>query len=472
MPYHEEEYNEEDGDTLQNLCTCGQLTPSSPSKANTSNNGGTRKNWLESSFVHLMAPPTNKGRHRRKGGDNIKNNKTQQHKERHQQHQRQSGLVEQHQHLLQLLDAAHGCETELCVTCIDRVAVALEADTQRLYSEVNAYQDAVKAAQQRAKPFIRNDNNSSTTNSNISTTLDWPATENAYQQEIELLEREVSSRQDELVQLKSLYKEQLTIAKQLDQIDDQKHLEMNALQWQSHTFEDRRQLLTNTLTEVQLEVEKLSLLNIPGALFTLQVDPRGLRYPLINQLRLAFHPKGDVPHQEVRVAWSAATQLLLFCGTLLNYPGKDWKLVPLAETAKLIYRKEIFNLNPGNSRSLMAWNALLDQIVKHALTTRNNRNQNQSSIHNTQQSNQHNHNSSHTSNKNPSSSSSSSSSSAPPFVSSTTTIGGTELARMDPTDHFGWSQVIHRMASNLLWLSNQASDLAVTQVTSMAHCAA
>jgi hypothetical protein len=469
MPYHEEEHNEEDsGDTLQPLCTCGQLTPSSPSKATTSS-GSTKKNWLESSFVHLMAPaPTTKG-HGRNGSDYVKNTKTKQHLERHKQHQRQSSsqaMVEQHQHLLQLLDAAHGCETELCVSCIDRVAAVLEADTQRLYSEVNAYQDAVKAAQQRAKPFIRNDNNSSTRKNNISTTLDWPATENGYQREIELLEREVSAKHEELVQLKSLYKEQLAIAKQLDQIDDQRQLEQNALQWQSHTFEDRRQLLTDTLTEVQLEVEKLSLLNIPGALFTLQVDPRGLRYPLINQLRLAFHPKGDVPHQEVRVAWSAATQLLLFCGTLLNYPGKDWKLVPLAETAKLIYRKEIFNLNPGNSRSLMAWNALLDQVVKHALTTRNNRNQNQSSLQNAQQSNQHNN--SHTSNKNPTSSSLS----APPFVSSTTTIGGTELARMDPTDHFGWSQVIHRMASNLLWLSNQASDLAVTQVTSMAHCAA
>jgi hypothetical protein len=402
-----------------------------------------------------MAPPANRNRHA-KTTSNNNDSKT----PRYSSSSSTQGLVEQHQLLLQLLDAAQGCETELCVDCIDRVAAALESDTQRLYNEVQAYQDAVEAARQRSKPFIVNvkNRNINSAMNNISATLDWTATEMAYEQEIQLLEREVSAKQDELVQLKALYKDQLAIAKQLHQIDDQRQLEQNVLQWQSRTFEDRRQLLTDTLAEVQLEVEKLSLLSIPRTLFDLQIDPRGLRYPLINQLRLAFQPKGDVPHQEVKVAWSAATQLLLFCGTLINYPGKDWKLVPLSETAKLIYRKEIFNLNPGNCKSLMAWNALLDQVVKHALATTINRNQTQSSPHGTRQPNLYHHTSSN--------------STMPPFVSSTTTVGGTELARLDPTDHFGWSQVIHRMASNLLWLSNKASELAVTQVTSMAHCAA
>ena len=47
-----------------------------------------------------------------------------------------------------------------------------------------------------------------------------------------------------------------------------------------------------------------------AALFHLVVDKRGLRYPLINELRLAYRPKGDVHWKEINAAWAQATQLL------------------------------------------------------------------------------------------------------------------------------------------------------------------
>ena len=155
---------------------------------------------------------------------------------------------------------------------------------------------------------------------------------------------------------------------------------------------------------------------------------------------------------------------------MFEYHGLDWKLVPLVDCAKLIYRKEIFNLAPGDCRSLMAWNALLDQVVKHALsivgggvinaTSTSSRVGGSSPIKNQS------YNRSSSNNK---SKKELSTSPFPPFSSSATMIGGTEIARLEPSDDVGWSLVIHKMVSNLLWLSNRASDLAATQVSSMAH---
>lgn len=501
-----------------------------------SNGSGTKTNsvWLESSFVHLMTPRNN---HIRTTKEYEQKN-TMQHQlssavspSQNDEHLSQHGFLERHQHMLKLLEAAYthvedniehssNCnnnsngkttnnnirnttnndhniiKVELCVDCIDRVALALEAETQRLYAEVDVYSETVQASKQRSKALQRttrhlthattaepkNSHNKNDKNANNKNPI-----EEAYQEEIAMLEREIQARSDELLHYKSIHKEQTELTTELGTLEEGLQSEENSLELQSEAFDNRRQVLTKSLAEVQNEVDKLTCVSLPRVLFDLQVDQaRGLHYPLINQLRLAFRPKGDVPAQEIQVAWSQATQLLLILGTLLEYPGLDWKLVPLADCAKLIYRKEIFNLVPGDCRSLMAWNALLDQVVKHALSlvaggsggcgTAGNRLNKHSQYDNnsrmTPNSRNHNNTSTRSTNTNnndpptllfdkPT---------LPPYSSSPTMIGNTELARLDPIDHVVWSQVIHRMASNLLWLSNRASNLSATQVSSLAHC--
>jgi hypothetical protein len=469
------------------LCTCGQISSAASMMDGgdlqpVSSKGGTTKpsTWLESSFVHLMTP------RRGSRGNNSSNKPTSsQHQQQHQQKNQSHGFLEQHQLLLQLLDAAQACEgVELCVDCIDRVAAALEADTQRLYAEVEAYHETVQSSQHRARTLqaaadvvysaaVHHQQQQQNPQH-----LNLSDTEEAYQQEIRMLQSEVQAKQDELLQLRSLQREQMEIAKHLEAVEETLQFEQNALELESQAFDNRRQVLTKTLTEIQLEVDKLSIIPLPKALFDLQVDPRGLRYPLINQLRLAFRPKGDVPAQEIQVAWSQATQLLLILGTLLEYPSLDWKLVPLADCSKLIYRKEIFNLSPGDCRSLMAWNALLDQVVKHAMATAaamsggGGAGPSATISYGGRTTNYPQHNYQYHSRK-PSALSQDPGvfpTTSPPFASSPTSIGDTELARLDRMDHLGWSQVIHRMASNLLWLTDRASEVAATQVSSMAQC--
>ena len=496
------ESSKEYGDAFGQGCTCGGMSSSDmmmtvaidnekPKSASTIGNGirgnrnaensiigGTKTNsvWLESSFVHLMTP-RNSIRRPNDYKENLHHRSSDAHQ--HSQHHSQHGLLEEHQLLLQLLEAANinfedssekndTAPVELCVDCIDRVAAALDADTQRLYAEVEAYRETVRASKQRSKALQRTAKD--VTGVDIAPTnknddyANNNAIEEAYQEEISTLEKEIQARSDELLHYKNIHREQIKLSGELCQLEEDLQREENSLEIQSEAFDNRRQVLTKTLAEVQSEVDKLTCVSIPRVLFDLQVDQaRGLHYPLINQLRLAFRPKGDVPAQEIQVAWSQATQLLLLLGTLFEYPGLDWKLVPLADCAKLIYRKEIFNLVPGDCRSLMAWNALLDQVVKHALSIVagdqiNSTYNRAKSIKNTTMcanEPQAAHNPA-----------------PPPYPSSPTMIGNTELARLDPTDHVSWSQVIHRMASNLLWLSNRASRLSATQVSSLAHCVA
>lgn len=414
-----DERKEIEGGMAEELqCTCGMYHGETSSRLSpVGGNRTSRKtpNWLESSFVHLATP---------RSPQHLTSSIAKQSHVIPTQH----GFLEPHQHLEELIHAASSTEdSSICANCIDRVAAALEADTQRLYAETKAYQDSVKDAKQRAKTF-----------DSISR-VDLKDAERAYEDEIAILQQEVESREAELAHLDSLLQEQMKISKELDTFSDNVQLASNSFELQSRSFDDSAKLLSKTLSKVQTEVDQLSIVRLPLSQFDLQVDERGLRYPLINQLRLAFRPKGDATDSEIRAAWSQATQLLLILGTLINYPSSEWKLVPLADCAKLIYRKEIFNLKPGDCRSLMAWNALLDQVIRHA-----------KSLFSAQQA-------------------TGKTLKTPPFPSSPSSIGNTELARLDRSDSVGWSQVIHRMASNLLWLTEEVSELVALQVSTLAH---
>lgn len=421
----DENSTDESKDTVAPLCTCCQFRNDDASKLSSEQNNNST--WLESSFVQLLAPRKNEG------GGGIHSHTTANFPQ-----QQQHGFLESHELILQLSAAAAGNSSNvpaLCPECIERVSTALEEDTQRLYKEADAYTIALTDSKQRAKSF-QNMN------------MNMAQKEEQYAAEIDMLQQEVLAREAELSHLSSLLQDQLAISKQLQDLDSHLQEETIGLELQARAFDHSVDLQTTTLSQIQGEVDRLSLVKLPHSLFDLQVDQRGLRYPLINQLRLAFRPKGDVPMKEIEVAWAQATQLLLMLGTLLEYPSSDWKLVPLSDSAKLIYKKEIYNMTPGDCRSLIAWNALLDQVVRHATTIATSFNNTEETSSSRQQQQQQR---------------------PPPFPSSTNSIGSTDLTHLDRMDHVAWSHVIHRMASNLLWLSDTTAELVAKQVNSLAH---
>lgn len=253
----------------------------------------------------------------------------------------------------------------------------------------------------------------------------------------------VKQQENELQELQRLSREQVRIAKELDNVDGCLDEERNVLEIDARAFGHVQHQLSCTLRDTQHEIEALSTVRLHASLFHLVVDKRELRYPLINDLRLAYRPKGDVDWTEISAAWSQAAQLLLLVAASVKFLSRDWRIVPLASCAKLIHldgkHRAVYTLGESEgpelkhrvkmSFSLKAMNALLDQLCRHvsSLPSRG---------------------------KHPL-----------PYETTRSRIGRFELSHLEDSNDSGWSSVIHCMASNLQWLSDRAADYENQKVT-------
>jgi Apg6 BARA domain len=345
-----------------------------------------------------------------------------------------------------------------------RVEQALNADTDRLYAESAVYQDAMRDDEARVRAWkqaMQRAYGDEVLSSSSCDERDLDvarATEEAYRSEITSLDQACASHRAELVQLLSLQREYALIRVQLEQENESAAHEQIALELEARAFDNEQEMLTRTLSVLNNEAERLSSMDVVrlhSALIRLQVDnERGLRYPLINDLRLAYRPKGDLQWKEIQAAWALAAQLLLMIGTLFEIQSQHWKIVPLSHCAKLIYRPPqqrgddktevrtiVFNLghhNTNGSKALLTWNALMCQVIQHVTSKIAHAKENGISLNET---------------------------GTPPFEMSPTSIGSISLTKLDEKEDSGWSRVIHYTASNLLWLSNCcASAYALEQV--------
>lgn len=383
-----------------------------------------------------------------------------------------------YQHLQELTRAAQngGDGVRLCADCIHRVEVALDADTERLENECLMYEQSARQEEERLERLEKALGTAVSNNLNASAMMDsfhgsQPNTPNsnlqtaeqAYREEIQALEEDCRQQEAELGHLKALRLEQRNLAQELAETEYELETQKNALELEARAFNNDQQQLYNLLQEIETEVDKLSSdISLPSILLDLQVDKeRGLRYPLINELRLAYRPKGDIKWNEIQVAWSLAAQLLLVIGTLFHYPSEQWKIVPLSHCAKLIFfssneeakqteggeggedrqrRAVVYHLGhpkTNGAKAIRAWNTLLRQVIQHV-------------SHKTQEEYQK------------------GDMVAPfpklPFGISPDTIGTIDLTQLNENDDAGWSRAIHFMASDLLWLSECAALYTSQQV--------
>jgi Apg6 BARA domain len=292
--------------------------------------------------------------------------------------------------------------------------------------------------------------------------------EEAFMSEIESLERACQQHRDELAHIKTVQKEQALIYDEIERIADSTAAEQNALELESRAFDSDQEHLSKMLGEYRHEMECLSssAIRLPAALVHVHVDiERGLRYPLINELRLAFRPKGDLHWKEIQGAWALASNLLLMVATVFNFQSQRWKIVPLSHCAKLIYsppknaekaldvtvenrstkeeKNQVIVFNIGHpktngSKALLMWNALLCQVIQHVVA------KNSQAVDD----------GIYGSVDDP----------PVPFDISSTSIGGLSLAQLEENDDTEWSRVIHFMAANLLWLSKCASNYLMHRV--------
>jgi Apg6 BARA domain len=487
-------------------CTCGYkyrlLDPNNGDKSDGTGmkfSSPTRLVGMDLSFVHLDgAPPPAARQHQRTQQSSVHPNEPRAFgtslTEAGEEHGH-SGFWGRYRYLRAvesvIEDGSTGAAPEddvcLCPACILRVERAMISDAERIEQEILALDDAVREEEFRSESWKRalvqavmggtasfedetRGRNGIYEGASAVELLNQQ--ENAFRREIAILRDAVNQQESDIGRLAQLQREQGRAIQNLRQARTALEEERNNLEINARAFDSDHSLLSRELVDVQGKVDRLSSpqIRLLSTMFELTVDKdRGLRYPLINDLRLAYRPKGDVQWDEIQGAWSLAAQLLLSVATVFGFQSKNWKVVPLSHCAKLVYteggespdnagrsttktsaarltapttkvtpttRSMVFNLGhprTDGSRALMAWNALLHAVIQHATVQM------------------------HKAVEGGVLESPSVLPSVPYEMSSPGQIGDSSLARINPKDDAAWSTAIHCMSSNLLWLSDCAS---------------
>jgi beclin len=397
-------------------CSCGHRIQSSTTTTTTAEHDGvvaTALSNMEASFVHLSSSSAE--------GFTFASTPD-----------RQDGLLLTCQHVDRMIRAADGNQdAALCTDCLNRVTRAVQDDIQRIQAETMAYHRAV------AEESVRYQSLQKTLASNVVASGEasqdlLACTRHSFLDEIALLKDAYQQHEEELYQLKAIQREQHIVSQQLEEMENSVAVEQNSLELEARAFDNDIAHVSYQIQRVHDEMDSLATVRLHSALFELAVDKRGLRYPLINDLRLAYRPKGDVQWAEINAAWSQVLKLLLLAGTSAGFRPKSWRIVPLASCAKLMYlesnRREVYTMGGKDgcrdhmASSLRALTALLDPFVKHLASLLPE------------------------------------CSSGIPHDMSRNRIGPCDLSRIEDGDDSGWSHAIQCISLNLRWIQDRASD--------------
>lgn len=388
-------------------CTCGHHRSSST----TTEDGLCLLSNMEASFVHL---PSTEG---------FTLGTTLNH---------QDGFLWTYQHVNRMIRAADGPhDAALCVDCVHRVMKALQDDIHRIQAETVAYDAAVVEEEERYQSLRKAVSSNLVPPGEVTMNLiEW--TQKSFRDEIDELMEACRLHKEELEQLRQGQREQFLISKQLDMLEDSMAQEQNTLELEARAFDNDMAQVSYQIRKVHDEMDSLASVRLHSALFELVVDKRGLRYPLINDLRLACRPKGDVQWAEINAAWSQVSTFLLLVGTSVGFRPKNWRIVPLTSCAKLMYlesnRREVYTMGGKDGgrdhmpSSLRALTALLDPLVQHIAKLLPE------------------------------------CSTVIPYDMSRNRIGSWDLSRIEDGDDSGWSNVIQCISLNLRWVQDRASD--------------
>ncbi|GAX24283.1 hypothetical protein FisN_4Lh014 [Fistulifera solaris] len=202
------------------------------------------------------------------------------------------------------------CETpqSCCWECLSRLQQALEKDTERLEYESNAYVNHAQAARLRQKQWQQKVDGELTREQLVEQAKE------SYTREIDEITLACEQLEAEFNELRMARRELAAKAKELDKATEEIFRARNDIELAAANIEQDQANLNGAVASAHEQIDSLSSTRIQlySQSFDLQVDQeRGLRYPLINEHRLAYRPKGDVHWEEIQTAWSLAAQLLL-----------------------------------------------------------------------------------------------------------------------------------------------------------------
>lgn len=329
-----------------------------------------------------------------------------------------------------------------------RIASAIEDNTARLRAETGEYDRAMEMEQENQKRLLK----ALSINAGIHHNADEDSNNEPFSEfnEQEILQNALDTleyewlrlrnvqqeHQRELDTINNLLEEQTLVSQTLTSQEDEVLTEFSSLEVDARVFQDIHRHLTHQCHAAEREKFHLSRVQLHSSLFHIVVDERGLRFPLINNLRLAHKPMG-LSWLEINAAWSQAAQLLMFIGSTIKFKSRNLRIVPLMSCAKIIVGVDtnvVHNLGVDLQAmdkkthnvetiipSIRAFHALLHQMTVHIKNS--NLSCDLGKV---------------------------------PFNLGHHIIGSHDLKQMHHTDDVGWSTIIHCMALHMQWMSKIA----------------
>ncbi len=367
-------------------CTCGNYLNAngSPSK----NNRNHQSHDLEASFVLLSHPPPSQPTSTPLAPSEISVTPSASSELNHgllRTHQYMSALIgvaednlTNHDHLKTNNHTTHDTMAEstsnnktcLCHDCIQKIIHAIEENTQQLELETSAYIQAVekeefkqhrlhKALFINAGIHQTNYDTNSNDNTNITENELIQSTIKSFQNELTTMQQTYNDYQNEIQNLNELLKEQSIVSSSLIQQQNDLLLQYNQIEYDANIFNDLQCHLIQQCHIAEKEKSLLNNVNLRHVLFEITVygnnnddyneddicdrddnqfhDSLLQLYPMINNLRLAHRPKGnDIQWAEINIAWSQATQLLMYMSSNVKFVSQNYSIIPYTHCAQII----------------------------------------------------------------------------------------------------------------------------------------
>ncbi|KAK3719054.1 Vacuolar protein sorting-associated protein atg6 [Vermiconidia calcicola] len=145
-------------------------------------------------------------------------------------------------------------------------------------------------------------------------------------EELEALEAEKAKMEDEIAALDAE-------AEDLDEEEERFWRERNAFTAELNAFQQERDSLQTQLAHDTRLLESLQRTNVYNDTFVIGHD--GL-FGTINGLRLGRLPDHPIEWAEINAAWGQVVLLLVVVAEKLGYSFRDYKLVPVGSTSKIV----------------------------------------------------------------------------------------------------------------------------------------
>jgi hypothetical protein len=272
----------------------------------------------------------------------------------------------------------------LCRKCITRVVTSINQNMEWMQSQTQLYRDAVEIEKESRRKIEKAMSiGIGIASESISDKLQ------RLEEESVSLDLQCKEQERELEQINMMLDEQLELAKQLTEQEEQFIHEFHSLEIESKSFQSEHRRLTLQCHAAEKERYYLEHVSLHSAMFQIFVDNQGgsRSFPLINGLRLTYRPKGDVPWDELNLAWSKVVQLILSIASSVGFQSANLRILPLVSCAKIIdvqhtsdsgIEKKVYNLGLDKTSmdrkthkteniisGITALHALLFQIMNH-----------------------------------------------------------------------------------------------------------